>query len=325
MKRPLPAAAALLLVFLSHASAQPAAPAPGEGFIRTADGVRLFYKVVGAGADTLVAVHGGPGNTLESIRADLEPLARNRRVIYYDQRGGGRSDLFRDAERLHISKHIEDLEAVRNHFGLEKMTLLGNSWGGLLVSLYAAAHPGRVERLVLHSPADPTIETMRKFASQLPGKLPAEKRERFRTISNPRYWVESKDPRAVCREFGGIILRAYFAKPERFTRMRGDICAGPEEAVRYQQHVNMQIWRSLGEWNVLASLTAVKAPVLVLYGRQDPFTGEAALQWAKGYPDARLLFFEDSGHLPHVEEPELFFPAVETFLKGGWPPQAKKP
>src|ERR671913_508958 len=111
--RALPAAA-LLFVFLSHASAQPAAPAaPREGFIRTADGVRLFYKVVGRGAETLVAVHGGPGNSLNSILADLEPLAKNRRVIYYDQRGGGQSDLLKDADSLKISKHIEDLEAVR--------------------------------------------------------------------------------------------------------------------------------------------------------------------------------------------------------------------
>jgi proline iminopeptidase len=316
--------AALLFVFLSHAFAQTAVPGPSEGFIRTADGVRLFYKVVGAGAETLVAVHGGPGNTLESIRADLEPLAKNRRVIYYDQRGGGRSDLFRDAEHLHISKHIEDLEAVRKHFGLEKMSLLGNSWGGLLISYYAAAHPDRVERLILHSAAQPTLDLMRKFPGQLDGKIPAARRERFREVSSPRYWVESKDPRAVCREFFEFILPAYLSKPERAARFRGDVCSGPEEAVRYQQHVNMQIWRSLGEWNLLPSLAAVKAPVLVLHGRTDPIPLESSEAWAKGYPNARLLLFQDSGHIPHVEEPELFFPAVETFLKGGWPAQAKK-
>jgi proline iminopeptidase len=272
-----------------------------------------------------VAVHGGPGNTLESIRADLEPLAKNRRVIYYDQRGGGRSDLFRDAGSLHISKHIEDLEAIRKHFRLEKMSLLGNSWGGLLVSLYAAAHPDRVERLVLHSAASPTIGMLREFAGALPDRLPAEKRARFREVSNPRYWVESKDPRAVCREFSQILLPAYFSKPERASRFRGDVCSGPEEAVRYQQHVNMQIWRSLGEWDVRPSLAAVKAPVLVVHGLKDPIPLVSSEAWAKSYPNARLFILEDSGHIPHVEEPELFFPAVETFLKGGWPPKAKKP
>src|SRR5215217_1525272 len=146
----------LLTLFTARAACQ--AQAPGEGYITTADGVRLFYKVVGSGAETLVAVHGGPGNTLESIRADLEPLAKNRRVIYYDQRGGGRSDVIRDKGKLSVEKHVADLEAVREHFKLGKMTLLGNSWGGMLISFYAVAHPDRVERMVLHNPGEPTRE-----------------------------------------------------------------------------------------------------------------------------------------------------------------------
>jgi proline iminopeptidase len=321
------AASALLFTF-PQAAAQPRAPGaapPREGYVRTADGVRLFYRVVGAGRETLVAVHGGPGNSFNSILPDLEPLAKNRTVIYYDQRGNGRSDLLKDADSLKVSRHVEDLETIRRHFGLEKMSLLGNSWGGLLISLYAAAHPDRVERLVLHSAAEPTIGLMREFAGLIGGRIAPARRERFRVVSNPRYWVESKDPRAVCREFFSIILPAYLSKPERASRFRGDVCSGSEEAVRYQQHVNMQIWRSLGEWDVLPSLAAVKAPVLVIHGRTDPIPLASSEAWAKGYPNARLLLFEDSGHLPHVEEPELFFPAVETFLKGDWPRQAKKP
>jgi pimeloyl-ACP methyl ester carboxylesterase len=119
-------------------------------------------------------------------------------------------------------------------------------------------------------------------------------------------------------------MPAYFSKPERASRFRGDVCAGPEEAVRYQQHVNMQIWRSLGEWDIRPTLAAVKAPVLVIHGRQDPIPLASSEAWAKSYPNARLFILDDSGHVPHVEEPELFFPAVETFLKGGWPAQAKK-
>src|ERR671919_1921913 len=102
-----------LLVFLWQASGNRAAQQPpNEGFITTSDGVRLFYKIVGSGAETLVAVHGGPGNSLTSILPDLEPLAKNRRVIYYDQRGNGRSDLMDDDdEKLSMTKHIQDLEA----------------------------------------------------------------------------------------------------------------------------------------------------------------------------------------------------------------------
>src|ERR1044071_713167 len=101
---------------------------PREGYLQTPDGVKLFYKIAGSGPETLVVVHGGPGNSLESIFADFEPLAKGRTVIYYDQRGQGRSELIKDGSRLGYEQHVADLEAVRQFFKLDKMKLLGNSW-----------------------------------------------------------------------------------------------------------------------------------------------------------------------------------------------------
>jgi proline iminopeptidase len=106
----------VIFIFLWQAFGSCSVQSPREGYIRTSDGVRLFYKIVGSGSDVLVVVHGGPGNSMESILPDLEPLAKNRTVIYYDQRGGGRSDLIKDPDKLSISKHIEDLEAIRLFF-----------------------------------------------------------------------------------------------------------------------------------------------------------------------------------------------------------------
>src|ERR1043165_3966572 len=142
----------LFLLLLQLLLATPAA-AQQEGYVTVEDGIRLYYRIEGSGPQTLVVVHGGPGFSLESVRADFAPFAPNRRVIYYDQRGNGRSSLIDDPAALAWQRHVDDLEAIRRHFRLRKMTLLGNSWGGLLISLYAAAHPDRVERLVLDSPA----------------------------------------------------------------------------------------------------------------------------------------------------------------------------
>src|SRR5688572_9396179 len=94
-----------LLLSLLLAAVQLATTAPATGHIVTADGVRLFYKVVGHGPDTLVVVHGGPGNSLTSIEPDFAPLAAGRRIIYYDQRGGGRSDLIAEDEKLSLAHH----------------------------------------------------------------------------------------------------------------------------------------------------------------------------------------------------------------------------
>src|ERR1044072_1251759 len=78
---------------------------PSEGYFVTPDNVKIFYKIEGRGKDTLVAVHGGPGNSLESIRADFVPLAKGRRGIYYDQRGQGRSELLREGTKLGYERH----------------------------------------------------------------------------------------------------------------------------------------------------------------------------------------------------------------------------
>ena len=299
-----------------------------EGFIDTSDGVRLFYQVVGAGPETLVAVHGGPGNTMESILPDLEALAKNRRVIYYDQRGGGRSTVIKERDKLGIAKHIEDLEALRQFFKLDKMTLLGNSWGGILISFYAAAHPERVERMVLHNPAEPTkallMEAVDEIGARIQSRYNAEERKRFAFLSNPQTWVKSKDPRAVCREWFQMLAPTYVAQPDSMAKFKGDVCAGPEEAVRYQQVVNMQIWTTLGDFNLLPSVTVVKAPVLVIHGAADPIPVESSEAWVRAMPNARLLLIKNAGHISHVEQPEIFFGAVETFLKGGFPADATR-
>lgn len=316
----------LLLAFLGWASG-PCTAQPREGHLVTADKVRLFYKVVGDGAETLVAVHGGPGNTLESILADLEPLAKHRRVIYYDQRGGGRSELIRERDKLSVEKHVADLEAVRQFFKLDKLTLIGNSWGGMLVSFYAAAHPDRVERMILHNPGEPTkalaMEAVDEISARIGSRYRGEQAKRYSFVSNPRNWVKAKDPRALCREWFAMLLPTYVHKTESVARFKGDVCAGPEEAVRYQQVVNMLIWQTMGDWNLLPRLAAVGAPVLVIHGEVDPIPVESSEAWAQHFPNARLLLVKESGHLSHVERPEVFFPAVETFLKGSFPPEAK--
>lgn len=308
----------ILLLFLLAAA--PASAAPGEGFVTAEDGARLFYRIEGEGPRTLVVVHGGPGNSLESVRLDLAPLARGRRVIYYDQRGNGRSDLIDAPERLAADRHIADLETVRRHFGLERMTLLGNSWGGLLASAYAAAHPDRVERLVLHAPAPPTFAHLRRMGGAIEQRagerMTAEERRRFGEIGAPGYWLASPDPVATCRAFMEVIFRLYVFDAAAAVPFRGNVCAGPREAVRRQQWVNMMIWRSLGDFDLRPGVRRVAAPVLVVHGAADVVPLAGSRDWAASYPNARLLVIERAGHLVHLEQPRVFFAAVEEFLGG---------
>src|SRR5215470_106130 len=102
---------------------------PAEGTI-AADGATLYYRMVGSGPDLLVVIHGGPGMDMGYLRADLAPLAERHTLLFYDQRGGGRSQLLPDDAALYtMQRHAADLEALRVHFGLERMTLLAHSFG----------------------------------------------------------------------------------------------------------------------------------------------------------------------------------------------------
>jgi proline iminopeptidase len=315
-----------LLLFLALVAA-PAQEAR-EGFVAAGDGVRLHYRIEGEGPQTLVVVHGGPGFSLESVRADLAPLAAHRRVIYYDQRGNGLSTLIDDPAALAVSRHIADLEAIRRHFGLEKMSLFGNSWGGILISAYAAAHPDRVERLVLDASGSPTLDYVREMRDRVGARarerLSAAEQRRFAELFQAGTWLAAADPIAVCNEFGQFILRTYVFDPAAALPFRSNLCAGPPEAVRRSLSVNGTIMRSLGEYDLRPAVRRVTAPVLVMHGVADVVPPGGARDWAASYPNSRLLLMRRSGHLMHVEEPEAFFAAVETFLAGGWPAGAER-
>jgi proline iminopeptidase len=313
--------AGLLLIFFLRPPDLCHALAEGEGYLTAADGVRLFYRIVGSGPETLVVVHGGPGNSMASLLPDLEPLAQGRTVIYYDQRGNGRSDLLQEAGQLTIAKHVQDLEAVRRHFHLETMNLLGNSWGGLLVGFYAFAHPARVERMILHSPASPSSRLLSDATASIYQRLPEDRRQQFIALSTPERWVNARDPRKLCQEFYEILTPVYFSDPATMKVMKGDACAVPIEALRIQLLVSRLVWSSLGDWDLQPALREVQVPTLVIHGRHDMIPVESSRAWASALPDARLLLI-DSGHMAHIEQPALFFRAVETFLAGEWPEQA---
>lgn len=314
----------LFLLAATPATAQDAR----EGFITTDDGVRLFYHVVGDGHTKLVAVHGGPGNSLFSIEPDFAPLAEHYTVIYYDQRGNGRSDLISDPARLGLDQHIADLEAVRRHFGLERMNLIGNSWGGLLVAMYASAHPDRVDHLILHSAASPTFEEMQQMAHSMfdraRRRFTQDQVDRLGDLFDPEFRARSaENPLSMCREWVSLFLPLMAVNQGALTRFHGDICAGSDEALRQQQAVNMKVWNSMGHFDLRERAHAVTARTLVIQGAGDNIPLAAAEDWARAIPNARLLVIEGAGHISQVEQPDVLFPAIERFFAGGWPDGAR--
>ena len=124
-------------------------PAGSEGMVNAGDSVQLLYRMCGSGPDTIIVLHGGPGFTADYLAADLEPLAERHTLFFYDQRGTGKSTLVTDSAALAGPRFAEDVEAIRVHFGMDRVILLGHSWGTGVAALYGERFPERVGKLIL--------------------------------------------------------------------------------------------------------------------------------------------------------------------------------
>src|SRR5437867_5422940 len=146
-----------------------AEPTPTVAATVELDGVRLFTRRAGDGPPVVV-LHGGPGAHHDYLLPQYDLLARGRTLLYYDQRGGGRSPVSRETP-VGWREHVADLDALRSHWALDQLTLLGYSWGGLLALLYALEHPDRVARLALVSSAPATAKWRREFERRLAERM----------------------------------------------------------------------------------------------------------------------------------------------------------
>jgi sugar lactone lactonase YvrE/pimeloyl-ACP methyl ester carboxylesterase len=296
-------------------------PPVREGYITTSDSARLFYRVIGRGADTLIAIHGGPGVDLESIAGDFAPLAERHVVIFYDQRGAGRSELPKDTSRLVVSRQIADLDEVRRHFGARRVSLVAHSYGPLLAASYALAHPEAVRRMVFFGPVPPRRGTFwQRFGASMGQRLDSTARSRL-ADANKRLGDPNADTRQACRDYWAIGMRPRLAEPDRtLPLIRSDLCASDPAGIRYGLTVtNRVVMASYGDWDLRDRLQRLAVPTLVVHGEQESIPMDLVEEWVTSLPHARLVRVPNAAHFTYAERPELVWPEVERFLAGGTP------
>jgi proline iminopeptidase len=285
------------------------------------DGVKIWYQESGRGTPVIV-IHGGPGMDHESLARDLTPLEKHHRVIEYDQRGGGRSTLPADTKLLTIDHHVDDLEMLRKKLGLEKVTLLAHSFGPAIAAQYAMRYPDRVERMIFLGPIPPRKgKFFEEYGATLRSRLTESNRARAGELQ--KAMATSTEVNALCREYWKIMTPPRLAKDVPITTVKSDLCAAPGAAILYgTTKTNPTTFGSLGDWNWIDGLAKVKAPTLIIHGDEDAIPMAMVSEWVTALPDARILRLAHTGHFPHAEQPQLVFPAIEVFLRGGWPPDA---
>jgi proline iminopeptidase len=236
-------------------------------------------------------------------------LANRFELIFYDQRGGGRSKTD-GHETITWRTHVEDLDRVVGELGIEPLNVVGYSWGGLLSSLYAIeAAAGRVAhrpaRLVLIDPAAMNRAYRAQFEAEFARRQASPEVARLRE-ELAASGLRERDLEAYRLRAFELSVAGYFADP----RSAKDLTP-----FRVMGRVQQSVWDSLGDYDLLApgQLDSVTVPSLVLHGREDPIplaSSEACADRLR----ARLIVIEQCGHVPYVEQPGALFPPIEEFL-----------
>lgn len=295
-------AAAVLLVS-SSLPAQNVAHVKGVAHTEQVD---LAYETLGKAGTALpiIAINGGPGLTHSyMVQNDLwDRVAKNRLVVFYDQRGTGASKRLQAGATQSMDAQVADLEAVRNKLGLDKVALVGDSYGGLVAMAYAAAHPEHVAKLVVSDSPGPTWKSI---VHVLPEVFPDVQEQNAKEAQQMGASTDAAARAGLRNHF-----RMIFYSPEKrdaYMSKMGDL--------GFEPAVSEAVAKATADLDLTSKLAGFKFPTLVITGRYDmnvaPLT---AWRLAHDIPGGKVVFFEKSGHLPSYEEPEKYISVLERFL-----------
>lgn len=309
----------ILVAHLTGCNTETSPKKNNGGFITADEGIELYYRVMGKGNDTVVVLHGGPGAGMHTVIPMMEPLAENFTLIFYDQRGGGRSTLPADTTQLQPHHFVEDLEAVRKHFGLEQMNVVTHSFGSILVAEYAKKYPNRLKRMVFHGSTGPSRAEAGKYyraqaaaSTQSPDTMLANRAsELYQSLLNGT----AAEPQETCREYEEISRQLLNARGDS-TNYEGTTCNAPPEAIRYYYRYTAQLApRYFGAWNYMEDLNEAAAPLLVIWGERDSLGIPMQQQWVEAVPDSRLFLVPDAGKSAFSDNPDAAYPEVMKFFE----------
>jgi pimeloyl-ACP methyl ester carboxylesterase len=310
------------LALLAAPVAVHAAP-NATGHVATGSGASIYYERYGDGPNVVLI----PGRLFMPEFAGL--AGPDRTLVMYDMRNRGLSHRVEDVAQLTIMRDVEDLEAMRRHFGAEKVSLVGYSYLGLMVALYTSQHSDRVERVVQIGPVPRKLSTSFP-ADQLAGSdsLSAEGKAAEAAWNELRANLEKPDfkidPKAGCTVFQLYSSYRLVGNPANHSKV-ADTCQYENEWLgALNRHFPALFGDLQGREFNRESFTGLKQPVLTLHGTMDrnaPYG--SGLEWATTFLNGRLITVEGGAHQLWLDDPSIIA-EIDSFLEGKWPERAQR-
>jgi proline iminopeptidase len=309
---------AALAVFLSAALAeQRQLTAPATESRVAVDNTSLYVRVAGRG-QPMIVLHGGPDFDTAYLLPELDQLADAYRLIYYDQRGRGKSSEGVRPEDVTLATDLADLDAIRTRFQVDAPVLLGHSWGTVLALEYALRNPSRVSRLILMNPAPVSASQLAVLRTSYVRQLGTEM-ERQREIMASAAYKEG-DPETVAARYRihfrhGLRQGADYDK--LMARMSAQFRAQGTNGILKAWAIESRLYRDtwdLADYNLLPKLRSLRMPTLVIVGDHDFIPTEIAAQIASALPRATLATIKDCGHFAYLECGTEVRKAIDNFL-----------
>jgi CTP:molybdopterin cytidylyltransferase MocA/pimeloyl-ACP methyl ester carboxylesterase len=256
------------------------------------------------GAIPLLCINGGLHFGHEVLWPALAPLSEKRQLIFFDQRGRGKSQAPPGARAARIEHDALDVPAIRSALGIERWNVLGHSWGGAIAMLATAEDQSAVERLVLVDAVGPTSEWLARLHSAAVARLTGETRDHLEKLDPEDLYV---DDIARHAEYASALYPAWFAD-----RDFGSIFSSPRANSATGAAVAARLRREGYDWR--DRIASIRIPALILHGEDDILDVSVPLSIAKLIEGSTVSLIPHAGHMPFWEAPEEFFSRVNTFL-----------
>ncbi|WP_105967693.1 proline iminopeptidase-family hydrolase [Streptomyces geranii] len=296
-----------------------AVPADSTGWLRFGE-FRTWYRVTGTpdgDLPPLVVVHGGPGSTHDYL-LNMTSLAKDgRAVVHYDQLGNGGSTRLpeRGADFWTPELFLDELANLLESLGVsDRYVLFGQSWGGMLVARHAADRPTGLRGLIIAN-APASYRLWRSEMEVLRAALPPGVDEALRA-HEAAGTTDSAEYFEAMRVFYGRHVCRLDPWPRDYLASFMETADNPTVYSAMNGPSEFHVIGTLKDWSVEDRLPEISVPTLVLSGRHDEATPVTVRPFRDLIPDARWEIFENSSHVPHLEEPTRFHAVVSDFLTG---------